>query len=125
MCIDGKVNAAVFIEFLKRLIGGSEKKVFLIVDGHPSHKAKKVKTFLEEHNDEIEMFLLPPYAPELNPDEFVWNDLKNNGVGPVAITGPEMLKRTAVSFMRFLQKSPDRIASYFKAPTTKYTIVAC
>jgi len=120
MCVKGGLNAGVFIDFLERLVAGCEKKVFLVVDGHPCHKAKKVQSFLRENRDRIEMFVLPPYSPELNPDEFVWNDLKNNGVGRMAVTGPEMLKEAAVSFMRKLQKSPERIASYFKASSTKY-----
>lgn len=121
MCLEGRMNAKVFIEFLRRLIGGSERKVFLIVDGHPSHKAKMVKNFLEQVKDQLELFILPPYSPELNPDEFVWNDLKNNCIGRKAITGPDMLKRTVVSFLRSLQKLPERVKSYFKAPTTQYT----
>lgn len=122
MFIEGRMNAGVFINFLKRMIAGSSRKVFLIVDGHPSHKAQKVNQFVEEHADQIELFLLPPYSPELNPDELVWNDLKNNGVGRKAISGPDMLKKTVLSFMRFLQKSPQRVASYFHAPDTRYAL---
>jgi len=124
MSVDGRVNAGVFIDFLKRLIAGSERKIFLIVDGHQAHKAKKVARFVEEHADEIELFFLPPYSPELNPDEHVWNDLKNNGMGKRAITGPKMMKQAVLSFMRFLQKSPERVASYFRAPDTRYAAAA-
>jgi len=119
----GRVNAGVFIDFMKRLVAGTKKKVFLIVDGHPSHKAAKVRRFVEERSSEIELFLLPPYSPELNPDEHVWNDFKNNGIGKRAITGPDMMKKAVYSFMRFLQKSPQRVTSYFRAPETKYTLV--
>lgn len=120
MCVEGRVNAAVFIDFLNRLISGCDKKVFLVVDGHPSHKANKVSQFIAKNKNRIELFFLPPYSPELNPDELVWNDLKNNGVGRTAITGPDMLKKTAVNYLRKLQKLPERVASYFKAPDTKY-----
>ena len=123
MCVEGKANADVFIDFLNRLVAGCAKKVFLVVDGHPSHKAKKVKKFLEAKKDQIELFLLPPYPPELNPDEFVWNDLMNNGVGRTAITSPDMLKEPAMNYLRKLQKLPERVASYFKAPSTKYAAV--
>lgn len=122
MGVDGRVNAGVFIDFMKRLIAGTEKKVFLIVDGHPSHKAAKVRRFVEERSSEIELFLLPPYSPELNPDEHVWNDLKNNGIGKQSITGPDIMKKAVHSFMRFLQKTPERVASYFRAPETEYTV---
>ena len=66
------------------------------------------------------LFFLPPYSPELNPDERVWNDLKNGAIGKQAITDPKQLHRTVVSHLRFIQKSPDRVRSYFEGATTKY-----
>ena len=123
MCIKGKFNSERFIEFLERLINGSTKKVFLIVDGHPCHKSGVVKKYLETVKEKLELFILPPYSPELNPDEFVWNDLKNNALGRKTITGPEMLKKSIFSFLRSLQRLPDRVRSYFQAPTTKYTCI--
>jgi transposase len=120
MCVDGRVNASEFIKFLERLLFNTEHPVFLIVDGHPAHKAKKVQKFVESVSSRLELYFLPPYSPELNPDELVWNDLKNNGVGRQVITGPDQLKSSVISFLRFLQKTPARIASYFLAPTTKY-----
>lgn len=120
MCVDGRVNAGVFIEFLKRLLHNSPKPIFLIVDGHPAHKAKKVQEFVASVSPRLELYYLPPYAPELNPDELVWNDLKNNCIGRQAISGPDHLKSSVISFLRFLQKTPVRVASYFLAPTTQY-----
>jgi transposase len=79
MGVKGRVNAGVFIEFLQRLIKGMTRPIFLVVDGHPTHKAAKVRQFLDTVSDRLELFFLPPYSPELNPDEHVWNDLKNNG----------------------------------------------
>lgn len=122
MCVNGGVNAGVFIEFLKRLIHNSPRKVFLIVDGHPTHRAKKVKRFVESVSDQLQLFYLPPYSPELNPDELVWNDLKNNGIGRKSISGAEQMKRDIIAYLRYLQKTPDRIRSYFRAPTTRYAI---
>ena len=120
MCVKGNVNAGVFIDFLKRMISTTERKVFLIVDGHPSHKAKKVSRFVESVADQLELFFLPPYSPELNPDELVWNDLKNNSLGRKSITSLEELKREVISYLRFIQKTPERVMSYFRAPTTSY-----
>lgn len=120
MCVKRRVNAPVFIEFLKRVIHDAKRKVFLIVDGHPTHKALVVKNFLEKSASKIRLFLLPPYSPELNPDELVWNDLKNNCLGRKAIVCAQQLKAEVISFLRFLQKTPDRIRSYFQAPTTCY-----
>lgn len=120
MCVKGRVNAGVFIDFLKRMIQSTDRKVFLIVDGHPTHKAKKVNKFVESVSDRLELFFLPPYSPELNPDEFVWNDLKNNSLGRKAVTCVEMMKQEVISYLRFIQKTPERVRSYFKAPTTAY-----
>lgn len=78
MIVEGTFGAKKFIEFVKRLIHGMKQKVFLIVDGHPSHRAKIVSRFLEGIKDRFQIFFLPPYSPELNPDEHVGNDLKNN-----------------------------------------------
>jgi transposase len=120
MCVEGRVNASVFLEFLRRLVHNAPCKVFLIVDGHPVHKAKMVRDYVAAVSDWLELFFLPPYAPELNPDELVWNDLKNHAIGRQSIKGPDQLKRAVISFLRYLQRTPDRVRSYFRAPTTRY-----
>ena len=120
MGVKGRVNADVFITFLKRLLQGARKPIFLIVDGHPTHKAAKVRRFLETVAPKLQLFFLPPYSPELNPDEHVWNDLKNNGIGRKVITGPDQMKREVLRHLRSLQKLPDLIRSFFRAPSTAY-----
>ena len=120
MVVKGGVGAKVFISFLKRLMHGRRRPVFLIVDGHPSHRAKLVKSYLESTNGHLRLFSLPPYSPELNPDELVWNDVKNNGVARSIVNGPRDLHRVVVGRLRFLQKRPDRIRSFFHAPETCY-----
>jgi transposase len=120
MVVRGRVGATFFVEFIKRLVHGSDRMIFLIVDGHPSHRARKVTKFIETIKDRFRLFYLPPYSPELNPDERVWNDLKNNAIGRHAITSPEQLHRAVVSHLRFIQKSPDRVQAYFNGETTKY-----
>ena len=78
------MNGGRFIEFLKALIKSvAAEKIFLIVDGSSIHKSKKVKAFLEkdEIRDCLELFFLPGYSPELNPDEWVWNNVKNTRLG--------------------------------------------
>jgi transposase len=94
----------VFIEFLKRLIHGAKEMIFLIVDRHPVHRAKSVEAYLKTVSNRLRLYILAPYAPELNPDEYVWNDLKNNAVGRMAIKTSADLKKTAISRLRFLQK---------------------
>jgi transposase len=122
MTVRGRINAAKFIEFIKRLIHGVDRMVFLIVDGHPAHKAKMVNRFVDSVKDRFRLFYLPPYSPELNPDERVWNDLKNNAIGKQFITTPKKLYRSVISYLRFIQKSPDRVRSYYNNETTRYAL---
>jgi transposase len=77
----GGVNADVFIEFLKRLLAGATKPIFLIVDRGPAHIAKKTKSFVETLGGKLRLFHLPPYSPDRNPDELVWKHLKADTVG--------------------------------------------
>jgi len=123
MVVKGSVNSKVFCDFIKRLTTGTLKKVFLIVDGHPTHKSVAVRELLETLKKKIELHFLPPYSPELNPDERVWNDLKNNGVGRMVTTTPEQMKRNIISFLRFIQKTPQRVMSYFTDNHVAYAAI--
>ena len=120
MVVRGGVGAGVFITFLKRLVHGQSRPIYLIVDGHPSHRAKKVKSYVESLQGKLRLFFLPPYSPELNPDELVWNDVKNNGVSRTLVHGPEDLLRAVVSRLRYLQKTPEHVRSFFRHPETRY-----
>jgi transposase len=122
MTVTGGVNAKVFREFLQRLITGMTRKIFLIVDGHPCHKAKLVRRFVEENSDAIELFFLPPYAPELNPDELAWAHIKTRVAKATAQTKEE-LQRSVKSVMRRLQKLPNIVAGFFGTPTCAYANV--
>jgi len=119
MTVDGNVTARDFRDFLKRLIAGAERKIILVVDGHPTHKAKLVKTFVEQNEDWIELVFLPPYSPELNPDELVWGHVKQRVARKATKTKDEM--RAAVeSAMRSLQKMPSVVAGFFRTPSCAY-----
>jgi len=119
MTVEGSVTARVFLDFLKRLIAGADRKIILVVDGHPTHRAKLVRNFVEENKDAIELVFLPPYSPELNPDELVWAHLKTRVAKKATKTKDEMV--TAVkSVMRSLQKSPATVAAFFRTPTCAY-----
>lgn len=122
MVTKGRVTAAVFIEFLRRLLVKAPGPIFLIVDGHPTHKAKSVRRFVEAQQGKLELYYLPPYSPELNPDEYVWNDLKNNGLGRKMLTSPTQLRQLTLAHLRRLQKLPALITSFFHTPTTRYAI---
>jgi transposase len=120
MVVNGRVNAPQFLEFIKRLVHNADRPVFLIVDSHPVHRAKSIKAFAEENKDHFRLFHLPPYSPELNPDERVWNDLKNNAIGRKSVESKEQLHKNVIGFLRQLQRSPSRVRSYFANETTHY-----
>lgn len=119
MTVEGSVNATVFREFLKRLIAGMTRKIFLVVDGHPMHKAKLVQHFVRENSDAIELFFLPPYAPELNPDELAWAHIKTR-VAKATVQTKQELKASVERVMHRLQKLPDVVAGFFGTPTCAY-----
>ena len=120
MCVEGKVNADVFIEFLGRLMESAGHPVYLVVDGHPTHKAAKTRKFVESTKGRLKLFLLPGYSPDLNPDELVWNNLKSQGTGKRAITGPDQLKKLVIGHLRSMQKNADLIRSFYRTPSTEY-----
>jgi hypothetical protein len=78
MAYEGRMNAALFIVFLARLIAGASKKVFLIVDHLSVHEAAAVDEWLADKKDRIEVFYLPKYTPERNADEYLNCDVKTN-----------------------------------------------
>jgi transposase len=118
--VEGRMNADKFIDFLKRLLADETRPVFLIVDNHPVHCSKPVRDFVEGSEGKLRLFFLPPYSPELNPDELVWNHLKNHRLGRSTIKGPEDLKNKAMSWLRSLQKLPRKILGFFRHPDVSY-----
>lgn len=120
MLYKDNMKSEKLIDFLRRLVRDTDKKVFLILDNLRVHHAKKVMAWIENHKDEIEIFYLPPYAPEYNPDELVNSDLKRS-VGSLGMpkTEDELMSKIH-SYLKKLQLSPDKIASFFHAPYTKY-----
>lgn len=124
MTVKGSVGTARFIEFIKRLLHGIDRMIFLIVDRHPAHKARKVARFIATAAiaKRFRLFFLPPYSPELNPDERAWNDLKNNAIGQQVITAPDQLHSAVIRHLRFIQKTPARVRAYFNNATTQYAV---
>jgi transposase len=119
MTIEGRLNGEVFCEFLRRLITGMDRKIFLVVDGHPAHTSKLTKQFVEDNAERLELFFLPGYAPQLNPDELVWGHVKARVAKATARTKVE-LKRTVYRALHRLQKLPRVVASFFHASTCRY-----
>jgi transposase len=119
MTVEGAVTGTVFREFLRRLITGMDRKIFLIVDGHPSHRAKLVKKFVADNSDRVALFFLPPYAPELNPDELAWAHVKTK-IGKATVNDKADLKSQVERALRQLQNLPHIVAGFFRAPTCSY-----
>lgn len=116
----GGVDAAVFIEFLKRLVTGAKRAIFLIVDRGSAHTAKMTKAFVESLNGRLRLFYLPPYSPDRNPDELVWKHLKADTVGRMAVTGRDDFRTKVRASMRQLQNDPEKIRSFYQKPSLKY-----
>jgi transposase len=115
-----RLNARVFCRFLHRLMIGSRRKVFLIIDGHPMHKSGIVKRKVESYEGQLRLFLLPPYSPELNPDEGVWRVVKSGHLGRAGFISFNEMKSRTVGALRSLAKNPSKIRSLFQTETTSY-----
>ena len=122
MVFKHRFTTAVFIEFLGRLVRGALGKVFLIVDGHPVHKSAATRRWLnrEENREKIRLFVLPAYSPELNPDEFLNNDVKQNSVGRRRARDQQDLLADVRGYLQSTQKRPDIVRNYFQAPSVRY-----
>jgi transposase len=120
MVLDGAVKAPDLLRFLARLVRDAGQKVFLILDRLPVHRSAKVRDWLVGREAEIEVFYLPGYSPELNPDEGVNGDLKQAVTGKAPARSKAQLKRAIVGHMRRLSKLPDRVRSFFGHRTFRY-----
>ena len=118
----GKLNAEAFVTFLRDFMKGQRTKVFLVVDGHPAHKANLVKAYVAELQGRLELYFLPPYAPDLNPDEFVWNYMKNTGVSKKPLKKNESLRERVEADLVAISQNKSLVASFFKAASVAYTI---
>lgn len=117
----GGLNAVRFVEFLKAFRRGGRGKLFLVVDGHPSHKANVVKKYVQSTNGMLELHFLPPYAPDLNPDEFVWQHAKTNGVSKKPLHKNESLKNRVMQDLASIKKNRKLVRAFFGAPSVAYT----
>ena len=122
MVYDSKMNSQTLIKFMGRLIKDSGKKVFLILDNLKVHHSYLVKDWIKEHENRIEVFFLPSYSPELNPDEYLNCDLKVGVHSRIPARTKNQLKKKAISHLRKLQKLPRRVMKYFKHPKIAYAV---
>ena len=93
----------------------------MILDGHPAHKAKLIQNYVQSLEGRLEIYFLPGYAPELNPDEFVWNHLKRQGTSKIPLRQNESLKTRVVQDLDSIQARPKLVKSFFNAPSVAYT----
>ena len=120
MVFGGALNAKILIRFLKRLIRDAQRKVFLILDNLRVHHAQVVRDWLATQVEHLEIFYLPSYSPELNPDECLNADLKQAVTSQAPARSKGQLKKATVGHLRRLSKSPERIKSFFQNRPVRY-----
>ena len=120
MTYEGTMTCLRFIDFLKALVKPGGRKIFLVVDNLRVHHGKIVQAWLREHADEIELFFLPPYSPELNPDELFNHCVKMKTHAQPQAASKDEFERMIRQILRSLQKSPGTIMNLFKKEPLKY-----
>jgi transposase len=116
----GKFNADKCVDCFKRFIRNRKSRVILIMDGHPVHKSKKVMKYIESLEGKIEIVLLPPYAPDLNPDELVWNQMRNIGTSKKPLKKGESLMNRAIVDLESIKRNKKLIKSFFHEATVSF-----
>jgi len=121
MLTEGNVNSEVFIDFCKRLQHDyGDQPVFLVVDGQLSHKSKKTKEWVNSINGQFRIFYLPAYSPQLNPDEWVWNNVKSARVGRAGVVSLEDLRHKVTAALQRLVDVPGIVRGFFGDPDLRY-----
>ncbi len=120
MIIDGRFNSDVFQTFLQQIIKYSRQKIYFVTDGHPAHKTKKLNEWLHENKERIEVFFLPPYSPELNPQEYVNQDVKTNIIGKKRPINKAEMRTNVEDFMNHRKSDKMQVLKYFHAEHVRY-----
>jgi len=120
MVFTQRFSAKVLINFCTRLLRSVDRKVLLILDRHPVHRANKFDLWLDEHVDQIERFYLPGYSPELNPDECLNQDVKANAVGRKRARSQAELIGNVRGHLHSTQKQPEKVRRYFEEAHVAY-----
>jgi len=122
MVFKERFTGDVLIKFLRRLVRSAGRRVYLIVDEHPVHKSAQVQWWLQKHRKQIRMILLPTYSPDLNPGEFLNNDVKANAVGRCRPSSRKGMIAEVRGYLRSTQMRPDIVKSYFHVPSVRYAM---
>lgn len=120
---DGSFTVKVFIDFLQRLVNQCRRKVYLVVDNLSVHKSARVSAWVKENSTRIRLFFLPKYSPDLNPDEYLNNDVKSNAVGRRRAKSKEEMKANISSYLRSTQRRPETVRNFFQAQHVQYAAV--
>jgi len=120
---EGKFTSKVFIDFMRRLARQARQKVFLIVDNLSVHKSEEVSKWVAKHSKDIRLFFLPKYSPDLNPDEFLNNDVKTDAVGRRRARDKAELKSNISSYLRSTQRQPEIVKRLFQERHVQYAAV--
>jgi transposase len=112
-----------FIEFLKRLVRQTNQKVFMIVDNHNAHRSREVKAYVEKNKDKVALFYLPPYCPEMNPQELVNQEVKAHANNFRAVRNLNDLMINVRCYLTKVQFNPFKVISYFKKKEVAYTVL--
>ena len=115
-----KMNADLFIEFLKRVVDSTKGKAFVILDNLKVHHAAKVKQWVAENDGLIELYYLPSYSPDLNPDEYLNCDLKASVADAPAAKTQKEFEKIVRQKLHSIQKQPARVKKYFNAKPIRY-----
>jgi transposase len=118
--LEGNTNSATFIDYLDKLLYDIPGKIFLIVDGHSAHTSTETKRYVASTEGRLTLFYLPPYSPELNPDEWVWKNVKHDQVGRRAARTLEELKNGIENAIARLQRLPEIVCGFFRDPDLSY-----
>ncbi|NKC11002.1 MAG: IS630 family transposase [Gammaproteobacteria bacterium] len=122
MVSESRVTADVFIDFPRRLLHNAKRAIYLIVDGHPIHRAKKVQEFVRTSQGRLTLVWLPPYSPELNPDELVWHHVKSQRIGRTVVATKEQRVALARSVLHSLQHNTQMIKQFFYEEHVRYIL---
>ena len=120
MVFSGALNAKMLKKFLSRLLKGAPRKIFLVLDNLRVHHSKVIKEWVSQRSDQLELFFLPSYSPELNPVEIANADLKQGVTKKAPARKKGQLEKAVSSHLRALQRRPQRIISFFQKDTVKY-----
>ena len=107
----------------KQHLHNEQRQIFLILDGGSFHHSRPVRDYVESLGGKLQLFFLPPYSPELNPDEQVWNYVKHHGVAKAALHSRDDLKKFVLARLHSLQRLPWTIRMFFLTPDTQYAVL--